>query len=133
MTSVVLDASAALAYLTDEKGAAQVEGYLKAGSCMSAANWAEVISKISDLGMNYQELEKIFRQRGLIEQAIKFFPLTLEDAKTIGGLRSITKKFGLSLADRACLALAIRLNLPAVTADSSWLKLKHAIRVISIR
>ncbi len=132
MTSFVLDASAALAYLANEKGAAQVEGYLKAGSCMSTANWAEVVSKISDLGMNYQELEKIFRERGLIE-AIKFFPLTLEDAKTVGELRSITKKFGLSLADRACLALAIRLNLPAVTADNSWLKLKHTIKIISIR
>ncbi len=47
-------------------------------------------------------------------------------------LRPLTKQYGLSLGDRACLALAIKLNVPALTADKEWSKLKIC-KVVVIR
>jgi ribonuclease VapC len=133
MTRYVIDASALIAYFLDETGGHKLEGYLKAGTCMSTINWAEVLSKGYDLGQDIDKVSTLVKSTGPEGEGIKFFPVMVEDAQNIGVLRSATKKLGLSLGDRACLALALRLNLPAVTADSSWLKLRHTIKVISIR
>lgn len=133
MSNTVLDASAILAYLHNESGAELVESTLVEGAYISAANWAEVLSKISDIGGDPDLLTTQLIKQGILGSAIKILPLTEQDASAIGQLRPLTKKFGLSLADRACLALGLRLNLPVVTADQSWLKLKLGVTVKCFR
>jgi len=59
--------------------------------------------------------------------------LTHEDAVTIGRLRPATRGLGLSLGDRACLALGLRLGLPALTADGAWAGVSVGVRVELIR
>jgi PIN domain nuclease of toxin-antitoxin system len=129
----VLDASAVLAYLGNERGAERVEEAIAKGVCLSTINWAEVLSKLSDRGQSVNSAVKELVSSGLIAGAIELFPFTADDSQTVGQLRVKTKRFGLSLADRACLALALRLSLPIITSDRSWLQLKLGIIVHSIR
>ncbi len=117
---VVLDASALLAYLNEESGADAVEEALGSGARVGVVNWAEVLSKVAEKGADPAALEDALRSRGVLGQALTVEPLTREDALTIATLRPLTREAGLSLADRACLALAIRLELSALTADHAW-------------
>jgi len=48
-------------------------------------------------------------------------------------LRLPTRSLGLSLADRACLALARRLDLPVITAGLTWLGADVGVEIRSIR
>ena len=120
MSEAVLDASALLAYLNDEPGAEAVEEALSSGARVGAVNWAEVLSKVAEKGGDPGLLEDRLERSGVLGQALRVMPLTREDALIIGELRPLTKEAGLSLADRACLALAIRLSLPALTTDRAW-------------
>jgi PIN domain nuclease of toxin-antitoxin system len=133
MTKAVLDASAFLAYLGDEQGAAEVEEAIAVGACLSSINWAEVLSKLSDRGKSPQTTLKELSAEGLINGAIELFPFTADDALSVAQLRNKTKAIGMSLADRACIALALRLNLPAITSDRSWLQLKSNVSIRCIR
>src|ERR1700722_8083312 len=101
MTRFVLDASALLAYLSDEDGSTEIEEQLNTITYMSAVNWAEVISKTSDLGKNPDQLEVLLKKQGGSSGKIKLFPFILEDARLMGTLRPATKDKGLSLGDRA--------------------------------
>ena len=47
-------------------------------------------------------------------------PFDAEQAYAADGLRTSTRERGLSLADRACLALALQLGAPVLTADRAW-------------
>jgi PIN domain nuclease of toxin-antitoxin system len=129
----VLDASALLAYLNDEPGAQVVEDALVRGSAMSAVNMAEVLSKLTDIGEDPDEVTKELERRGLLGGRLTVFPLTAADAVVIANLHRKTKAHGLSLGDRACLGLALRFRVPAVTADRAWLRLRVAIKVEAIR
>ncbi len=60
-------------------------------------------------------------------------PFDQELASIAAGLESLTRPFGLSLGDRACLALGIRLSLPILTADQAWAKLDVGVKVELIR
>jgi ribonuclease VapC len=124
MHSAVLDASALLAYLQDEEGAAVVEEALAAGAAISAANWAEVLSKLSDAGEDPRVLVADLAERGFLGGNLDVLPLDPADALAIATLRPPTRVSGLSLADRACLALATRLGLPALTTDSAWVNVQ---------
>jgi ribonuclease VapC len=129
----VLDASALLAYLHDEPGAAPVEEALAAGAVMGSANWAETLSKLADrTGEDVDSILRRLQGQGLTEGLLTVLPLTLEDAITIARLRPETRPLGLSLGDRACLALGLRLGLPVLTADRRWhgLSLGIPLRVI---
>ncbi len=129
----VLDASALLAYLNDEAGAQVVEDALAQGSAISAVNMAEVLSKLTEIGEEPDEVTEELQRRGLLGGKLAVFPLTADDAVVIANLHRRTKAHGLSLGDRACLGLALRLRLPAVTADRAWLRLKVAVKVEAIR
>jgi len=110
----VLDASALLAFLFREEGHETVASLLD-GSCMSSVNLSEVISRFVRDGHE----AGMVRDR-LASLRLEVVPFDDEDAMIAASLLPATRPLGLSLADRACLALALRLGLPAVTADRIW-------------
>jgi PIN domain nuclease of toxin-antitoxin system len=129
----VLDASALLAYLNDEAGAKSVEDALLEGSAISAVNMAEVLSKLTEIGEAPDTVIEELKRPGLLGGNLTVFPLTLDDAVVIASLHRNTRRHGLSLGDRACLSLALRLGVPALTADRAWSRLKVAVKVEPIR
>lgn len=129
ISSSVLDASAFLAYLRDEPGASVVENALTQRACISIINWAEVLSKVADVGEDPEALA----HKGLLGNNLEIIPLTEEDALLVAQLRPLTRTSGLSLGDRACLALGMRLKLPVFTADRTWASLNLAVQVQLIR
>ncbi len=131
--SAVLDASAVLAYLKDEPGGDAVEEALVSGAHISAANWAEVLSKIAEEGDDPALTVDRFEREGVLGRALILHPLDGMQALEIARLRSPTREAGLSLADRACLALAATLELSALTADRAWTELEVGVRVALIR
>lgn len=129
MSEAVLDASALLALLRGEPGADEVASCLP-NAAMSTVNHSEVVAKLAEAGM----------PREAIESALSALPIRLVDfdvrlSVAAGMLRTTTRALGLSLGDRACLALAAHLGGDAVTADSAWAKLGvgPSIRVIRHR
>ena len=133
MGEVVLDASAFLAYLYEEPGAEAVEQALAEGACIGAANWAEVLSQVMESGAELEALIGALEARGLLGQTLKVLPWLAEDSLTVAQLYSVTKAAGLSLGDRACLALGFRLELPVLTTDRAWQKLPVNIEVRVVR
>lgn len=124
----VLDASALLAFLFDEAGGETV-GKGLASSVISAVNLSEVIAKSAERGAKVEHL-----QNDLADAGIDVAVFDADAAEATAALRPATRSAGLSLADRACLALARRLQLPAVTADKSWRTTSIAdVAVIVIR
>ena len=111
---MVLDASAVLALLFEETGAEVVRAQLRTG-VIGAANLAEVLAKLSDHGLPAAEAIRAVAILGL-----EVAPMTEAQAQRSAELRALTRGAGLSLGDRACLALAAELGAPAVTADRSW-------------
>ena len=111
---VVLDASAVLALLRAESGAEQVEPVLQ-GAMLSTVNGAEVAQKISAHGSDGAWALSELRELG-----VNMVAFTSEDALAAAALWPHTRTSGLSLGDRACLALAQRMNCPALTADQAW-------------
>lgn len=114
MADIVLDASAILAFLQQEKGADIVEGLLP-DAAVSANNLAEVVAKLVDHGVPIDDIEQII---GAFDFSI--VDVSKDDAVASGLLRAATRKAGLSLGDRSCLALAQRLALPVLTTDRAW-------------
>jgi PIN domain nuclease of toxin-antitoxin system len=131
--SSVLDASALLAHLNDEEGADAVEAALVRGSAISAVNLAEVLSKLAELGEEPANAFDSLRRQGLFGTKLSVLPVTEADAVKIAAMHGKTRVHGLSLGDRACLALALRLGLPAFTADRAWARLKVGVKVETIR
>jgi len=131
--SCVLDASALLAYLNDETGAKAVEDALARGSAISAINLAEVLTKLSELGKEPAEVSEELQRRGFLGGSVTVLPLTADDAVVIANLHRMTKVHGLSLGDRACLGLARRLRVRALTADRAWSRLRIGVKVEVIR
>ncbi len=123
----VLDASALLAFLQNEKGAEKVEAVL-ADACISAVNWAEVVQKTIAANVEVEGLEADLESLGL-----SFENFTTKQAEHAGWLWQQTKKHGLSLGDRACLSLGHQLVLPVLTMDKQWAKPKLAIEVVVLR
>ncbi len=124
--NAVIDASALLAWLQGEPGAETVEAAL-AESAISSVNWAEVIQKALARAVDIAGMHEDVTAVGL--KILSFIP---EDAERVGRLRTLTQPYGLSLGDRACLALGLRLATPVLTADRAWLPLETALG-LSIR
>lgn len=129
----VFDASALLAYLNDEPGAEAVEAALSRGGLISAVNWAEVLSKAEDAGTPAQEVAAQLTDSGILGPLLQVAPLDEVIAQRIAKLRPATREHGLSLADRACLALAAHLARPALTADWAWRHLEVGVEIVLIR
>lgn len=133
MPSAVLDASALLAYLRDEPGADVVADAVAGGAAISTVNLGQVFSRVADRGTDPARVARQMTDRGLLDGAITVEPFTSADAVEVGRLRPLTREHGLSLGDRACLALARRLGLPALTADTGWSKLDIELELRQIR
>jgi ribonuclease VapC len=124
VSSFVLDASALLAYILDEPGIDIVEDALAGGAVISSVNLAEVASRLVDQGYDDGQI-----QRYVSVVNLDTAPLEHQTALRAGLLRRQTRQAGLSIGDRACIALAQSLGLPAVTADRLWLNLDLGIRI----
>jgi len=125
--SWVLDASALLAFLHGERGGDLVERELE-HAVISSVNWSEVLYTSLSHGVNVDGLREDLEALGLSIE-----PFTVEDAERAAMLRPQARPLGLSLGDRACLALALRLGLPVLTADRVWQKLELGLRIEVIR
>lgn len=131
--AAVLDASALLAYLREEPGADVVADVIAEGAVISTVNLAEVFSRAADRGTDPAGLAIELTGGGLLDGAITVEPFTVADAIETARLRPLTHRAGLSLGDRACLALARRLRAPAVTADNAWQGITHGVELRQIR
>jgi PIN domain nuclease of toxin-antitoxin system len=121
-----VDASGVIAAVLSEPATEEFATMLADSICrVSVVNLAEVVAKFAERGM-----ESTAIQAGLDRFGFIFEPFTVEDAWTSGMLRPLTRSAGLSLGDRACLALAMRLGLPAVTMDRAWASLALPVTVI---
>ena len=125
--SVVLDASALLAYLQDEPGGERVRAVV-ARAVMSTVNWAEVIGRARDQGVDTQGLQEDLASLGLALE-----PFSAAQAEIAGRFRERTRRHGLSLGDRACLALGSDRGETVYTADRAWLHLDLGVEVEAIR
>ncbi|MGC1158783.1 MAG: type II toxin-antitoxin system VapC family toxin [Acidobacteriaceae bacterium] len=128
MSKVVLDASAILAFLYEEPGAEKLTDELLAEASVSTVNITEAATKLiqggDDPSAVWRDLEFFFPSANAF---------TVEQARTASKLVLQTRTLGLSLGDRACLALAISLKAPVWTADRSWKKLNIGVPVHLIR
>jgi len=124
MSDVVLDASALLAALAQEPRAARWSAKVS-GAIMSAVNLSEVIAKLADVGWPEQEIKAMIEPLSL-----SIVPFDAASAYDSGLLRPQTKRAGLSLGDRACLALAVRTILPVLTADRAWAKIDMGAQIM---
>lgn len=111
--TTVLDASAVLAFLQGEDGAAVVEARLHGGAVCGAANWSEVAQKVRAAGRDWDLARALLHSYDLGVE-----PVLAEDAERAA--RRWRPGAGLSLADRLCLALADRAGAEAWTADQTW-------------
>lgn len=127
MNSVVFDSSALIAHICGEKGADYVENYLE-NSVISSVNYSEFITFMLERGATSEKAEEIFS-----ELAVEIIVFDEYQAIITSELRSKTKSKGLSLGDRACLALAKSRKIPVVTADKIWSKLDIGVDVKLIR
>ena len=128
MNKVVLDASAILALLNDEPGAEKITPELLSRATTSAVNLAEVQTILAREGGDPDESWAL-----VIDPISDVEPFTAEHARIAGTLIQKTKPLGLSLGDRACLALAIALDAPVYTTDQLWRKLKLGVPIHVLR
>ncbi|HEX6143569.1 MAG TPA: type II toxin-antitoxin system VapC family toxin [Geminicoccaceae bacterium] len=124
---MVLDASALLACIFREPGYDQVD--LESGTVLiSAVNLAEVLTRLVRDGLDVGRV-----LADLAETALEVVPFDTIHARRAAELLPRTQPHGLSLGDRACLALALQRELPALTADRAWTELEVGARVVLIR
>jgi ribonuclease VapC len=125
--NAIFDASALLALLLGEPGGAGVEPLLLGGAT-SAVIACEVQTRLVDKGMPATEARTALNDLGLA-----IAPFAADDATAAAALRPATRKAGLSLGDRACLALAYRTGWPVYTADRPWTTLGLDLDIRLIR
>ncbi|MGC1620178.1 MAG: type II toxin-antitoxin system VapC family toxin [Candidatus Acidiferrum sp.] len=128
MNRVVLDASALLAILNQESGGETLTPEILSGAAISTVNLAEVHGKLVGRGLSPDDAWEA--ALGPIREAV---PFAAAHARLVGDLVAQTRPLGLSLGDRACLALGVALKAPIYTADKSWKKLKVGARILVIR
>lgn len=127
VSKVVLDSSAVLALIAGEPGSQVVSDALD-GAVISAVNVAEVVSKLIERQAPDRDATGAVRTLQL-----SVIPFDAEQAEAAGILRRPTRHLGLSLGDRACLQLALKLGREVLTADRSWAALDVGVHVRLIR
>jgi len=130
VSSAVLDASALLALVLNEPGRSVVAAAVGAGAgaVIGTVNLSEVVAKLRENGATEAAIHL-----ALDPLAITVANFDTDLAYAAGFLRPATRAVGLSMSDRACLALAQRLSLPVLTADRAWASLSLGITITVIR
>ena len=123
MSGPAIDASVLLAIILKEPGWPAFEHRVQDG-LVSAVNIGEVMARLSALGAPETRLTDL-----LTEAQLAVVPHDMEQAFDAGRLRAITRHAGLSLGDRACLALARVKGVPVLTADRAWAGLADVMGV----
>ena len=128
MNRIVLDASAILAVINNELGAEKLTPDLLARAVVSTVNLTEVQTKLLSRGWTsdaaWEDATSPVREIVAFDE---------EQARIAGDLSAQTRHLGLSLGDRACLALATVLNVPVYTAEKLWKKFKISVKVHLLR
>ena len=125
--SVVLDTSALLAALWGEPGSDRVDRVVGTAK-VSAVNLSELAAKLVDRGGSDAEVGAVLDDLG-----VTVVPMDARQARAAGFLRRSTRSAGLSLGDRACLALALAEGVPVLTTDRVWAELDIGVTVEVIR
>ncbi|MCC5871940.1 MAG: type II toxin-antitoxin system VapC family toxin [Gammaproteobacteria bacterium] len=125
--SVVLDASALLTFLQGERGSDPVAAALE-GAQVSTVNWSEVLQKSLHRNVDIDGMHQSF-----VDLGVTFAPYSVAHAEIAAQLWHRTRHHGLSLADRACLALAMDAALPVMTADRAWSRLNLELEIQLLR
>lgn len=125
--TVVLDASALLSFLQGEPGNNQVEAVLPE-AIICSVNWSEVVQKSIAASVDINGMREDLEALGL-----KILPFSAEEAELAGQLWQQTRQAGLSLGDRACLSVGLRMNASVLTADQIWTTLNLPVDVRCIR
>lgn len=120
----MVDASAVLAWLQDEPGSDATEPLLVEG-IIGAANWSEVLQKARQHGLEPEAVGRLLASFGLVVAEV-----TAADGERAAKLWE--PRSPLSLADRLCLALGLRLDVPIATTDAAWTRLVSGPRVIHV-
>lgn len=130
MNRWVLDASALLALLNRESGHGRVADALVEGAMMSTVNLSEVVAKLADSGLTEAEICEAIDPLG-----IDYAAFDEEGAILAGMLRPTSREVGLSLGDRACVALGNLSGLPVLTSDLAWndLDLDSGVEIVMLR
>lgn len=127
MSNLILDASALLALVYEEPGHEMV-AHAMPKAIMSSINLSEVLAVLYEEGVPEDQIDLDIAN--LVTRVVDF---DRKQAVIAAKLRKSTKKLGLSLGDRACLALAKSLELPVLTADKQWSKLNLELEIRMIR
>lgn len=127
MKRAAIDASAWLAFLGREPGGEKVAEWL-GGSLISAVNYSEVLQKTLALGASADRVQAAARAF-----SVTIVPFEANSARRVAELALTTRSQGISLADRACLALGLAEKVPVVTADRYWQTLGLDVELILIR
>ena len=128
MNRIVLDASAILAVINNEPGAEKLTPDLLARAVVSTVNLAEVQTKLVSRGWTSEQAWE-----DATSPVREVVPFDEEQSRMVGDLVIQTRHLGLSLGDRACLALGTVIKVPVYTAENTWKKLKVAVRIHVIR
>ena len=124
---IIFDSSAILAFLFEEPGGDRVAEQLR-GGYLSSVNHCEVIERMLDRG------QSIAGARASVARLqLEIVPFDQAQAERAAELRAATTRFGLSLGDRACIALAERIGARVVTADRQWAKAPLPVEIEVIR
>lgn len=121
----ILDASALIAWLGGEPGGEAVEPLL-ADSLISALNWSETLEALAEFEIGHEQARAALPM-------IEVVAFSEPQAALTAALRPTTRSFGLSLADRACLSLAMLRDRTVYTADRVWATLDIGVDVVLIR
>jgi ribonuclease VapC len=122
----VVDASAVLALLLGER-IDKVDRAVIARGYISTVNLAETLTKLVSIG------NTVTGSDALEALDLRIVAYDEPQAERTAQLWPATRQAGLSLADRACLALGLSLRLPVVTADRAWARLKLGMDIRLIR
>jgi PIN domain nuclease of toxin-antitoxin system len=127
VTSAVLDASALLAFLNSEPGAEIVRSVLH-DAVISAVNYSEILKKTIERNGSAERVSGIIR-----DLAVGIIPFDEAHASAAAAIYPETKPFGLSLADRACMALGLQRRATVLTTDGKWKLVKLSLKLKLIR
>jgi ribonuclease VapC len=123
---IVVDASALIAILKQEPGA-DVAARHMVDPVMSTANLAETLTRLAEDGADAVAI------KARLDGSFRFVPVSHEHALAAAQLRMPTKRWGLSLGDRLCLALGLEEGLPVLTAERRWKEIDIGVDVVLIR